>query len=107
MRPQPVLLRVPFDDWVCPNCGLTERTPALPPDSSRYHNCPRLHSLSAPLIRAGMSAKIEAVEREDVLGKQIQATGDDGKPYMAIRTEFADGVVNLNVNPGVARARMF
>ena len=91
-----------WQDWYCPNCGIEERTRPLPPNASRFHNCPRLHTLSAPLIRAGISCKVEAEERADVLGKEIQATGDDGKPYMAVRTTRDDGE-DLAVNAGLAR----
>jgi hypothetical protein len=104
MRSEPVLLRVPFQDWYCPNCGATDRTLAMPPNSSQYHNCPRLHSLSAPLVRAGVKAKVEAEERQDYLRQETQTTGDDGKVYMAIRTTRDEGT-DLNVNPGVARVR--
>ena len=99
------LLRVPFEDWYCPNCGLSERVKALPPDSSRFHTCPRLHMLTAPLLRAGVRAKVEAEERADYLNGEIQATGDDGRPYMAVRTTRSDGD-DLMVNPGVAMARL-
>lgn len=97
------LLRA-YDDWFCPNCGLEDRTPALPPGSARYHTCPRLHMLSAPLVRAGTSAKVEAEERADYLGTEIQATGDNGRPYMAVRTVFEDHD-DLAVNAGLAYAR--
>ncbi len=77
------LLRVPFEDWYCPNCGIAERVKALPPNASRFHTCPRLHMLTAPLVRANVFAKVEAVEREDYLGKETQATGDDGNAGLA------------------------
>jgi hypothetical protein len=99
------LLRVPFEDWYCPNCGLTERTEKLPPTSSRFHTCPGLHMLTAPLLRANVYAKVEAEEREDYLNGDIQATGDDGRVYMAVRTTRDDGD-DLLVNPGVARGRL-
>ena len=99
------LLRVPYEDWYCPNCGLSERVKALAPGSSRFHTCPRLHMLTAPLLRAGVRAKVEAEERADYLGREIQETGDDGKPYMAVRTTRGDGD-DLLVNPGVAMARL-
>jgi aminoglycoside phosphotransferase len=76
----------------------------MPPNSSQYHNCPRLHSLSAPLVRAGVKAKVEAVEREDYLGPDEQTMGDDGKAYMAIHTTRDEGD-DLVVHPGVARVR--
>lgn len=99
------LLRVPFEDWYCPNCGLTERVEVLPPNASRFHTCPRLHMLTAPLVRANVYAKVEAEERQDYLNGEIQAAGDDGKPYMAVRTTRDDGD-DLMVNAGVARARL-
>lgn len=104
MRDVP-LLRVPFEDWYCPNCGISERVAALPPGSSRYHTCPQLHMLSAPLLRANVYAKVEAEERTDYLRGEIQATGDDGKPYMAVRTTRDDGD-DLLVNAGLARGTL-
>lgn len=101
------LLRVPFEDWFCPNgCGAAETVPALAPGASRFHTCPRLHMLSAPLVRVGMDVKVEAIEREDYLGDQIQATGDDGRAYMAIKTTHADGSNDLAVNAGLATAKL-
>jgi hypothetical protein len=99
------LLRVPFEDWYCPNCGLSERVEALPPGSSRFHTCPRLHMLTAPLVRANVYAKVEAEERADYLNGEIQETGDDGRPYMAVRTTRDDGD-DLLVNAAVAQGRL-
>lgn len=97
------LLKTPFEDWYCPNgCGIAERVPVLPPGSSRYHTCSRLHSLSAPLVREGISAKVEAVQREDYLQTDTQATGDDGKVYMAVRVTRDDGI-DLAVNAPLAK----
>lgn len=96
-----------YDDWHCPNgCFCIERTPPLPPNSSRYHVCPRLHGLNAPLVRVGTDCKVEAIEREAYLGKEKQTMGDDGKPYMAINTERADGSNDRIVHAGVAQARI-
>lgn len=101
-------MRVPllqaFTDWYCPNCPAAERTPALPPNASRYHACRGLHGLSAPLVRAGTDCKVTAEERQDYLAGDLQATGDDGKAYMAVRTTHADGREDLMVNAGLARA---
>jgi aminoglycoside phosphotransferase len=77
----------------------------MPPDSSQYHPCPGLHGLNAPLVRKGVKAKVEAVEREDFLGKETQTTGDNGVVYMAIRTTRDEGE-DLVVHPGVARMRV-
>ena len=93
------------EDWCCPNCAYAEQTRGLPPNAARFHTCPGLHMLSAPLVRAGIACKVEAEERGDYLGGEIQAHGDDGKPYMAVRTTRADGD-DLAVNAGMARARL-
>ena len=92
-----------WQDWECPNCHVTDRTRPLPHDAARFHPCPGLHGLTAPLVRAGADCKVVAVERADYLRDEKQATGDDGKPYMSIRTDYADGRSDLVVNPAVAR----
>jgi hypothetical protein len=98
-------LLLSYTDWECPNCELTERTPALPPDSARFHPCPGLHMLTAPMVRAGTKCAVVAEERADYLGGETQATGDDGRPYMAVRTIREDGE-DLLVNAGIARVRL-
>ena len=101
--------RVPLlmvtESWSCPNCATTDTTRGLPRDSARFHTCAGLHGLTAPLIRAGVRCKVEAEERADYLGREMQATGDDGKPYMAVRTTRDDGD-DLLVNAGLARAEL-
>ena len=90
-------------DWECPRCGKTDRTRPLPPGSAaRMHDCPSLHGLTAPLVPAGTDCTLVAVERGDYLNGDEQRTGDDGKPYMAVRTDYADGSNDLAVFPGVA-----
>jgi hypothetical protein len=91
-----------WQDWECPNCHLTDRTRPLPPHASRFHACPGLHGLTAPLVRAGTDCKVVANERGDHLNGETQRTGDDGKPYMAVETVHADGHNDLAVFPGVA-----
>ena len=100
------LLRQAFDDWACPNgCGVAERTPALPPGASRFHTCSRLHMLTAPLVRAGTSCKVEAVEREDWVGQEQVIVGDDGFVPMSVRTTRDDGD-DLAVYAPTARGRL-
>lgn len=99
-----VMLLEARTEWECPNCPATEVTPALPPNASRYHQCPGLHGLNAPLIRAGTSCRVTAEERQDYLNGDLQATGDDGRAYMAVRTTYHDGHDDLLVNAGLARA---
>ena len=100
------LLAAPPAEWHCPNCYAHVWAPLPPPGQVKFHLCPGLHGLSAPLIRAGMAARVTAEERQEYLGTEIQATGDDGKPYMAVRTEHDDGHTDLAVNAGLARARL-
>ncbi len=99
------LLKIPYEDWYCPNCGLTDRVQKLPPNASRFHTCPKLHMLTAPLVRADVRAAVVAEERQEYLGREIQATGDDGIPYMAVRTIRDDGD-DVAVNAGLAQARL-
>lgn len=89
--------------WVCPNCDVTEVTQGLVPN--RFHTCAGLHMLIAPLVREGIKCKVTAEEREEYLGTEIQRTGDDGKPYMAVRTTRDDGE-DLAVNAGLATLRL-
>jgi hypothetical protein len=96
------LLLDAHQDWQCPNCGLADRTPAMPPNASRFHPCPKLHGLTAPLVRAGTDCKVTAIERGDYLQGEEQRTGDDGRPYMAVETQHADGHTDLAVFAGVA-----
>lgn len=107
---RPVLLEPRPVCWECPNCDVTDVTAPLPPGASRFHTCAGLHMLTAPLIRADPHApgltrrcKVEAEERADYLNGEIQNSGDDGRPYMAVRTTWGDHD-DLAVNAGLAVA---
>lgn len=93
------------EDWYCPNCAITDTTTGLPPNSARFHTCPGLHNLTAPLVRAGTRCKVEAEERQEYLGSEVQARGDDGRQYMAVRTT-TDDHDDLLVFAGLAHAEM-
>ena len=93
------------DEWYCPNCLATDVTAPLPPGQSRYHPCAGLHGLNAPLLRAGTHAKVEAREREDYLNGDRQATGDDGKAYMAVQVTRDEGT-DVTVFAGLAHAEV-
>ena len=84
------LLTVPVD-WYCPNCGLTQTTGPRPANSALMHTCPRLHMLTAPMVRAGVRAKVWAGLREDYQGREITQDGDDGRPYMQVVTTRDNG----------------
>jgi hypothetical protein len=88
--------------WECPNCDVTDVTRG--PVPNRFHTCSGLHMLTAPLVRAGVRCAVVAEERQDYLGGEVQATGDNGKPYMAVRVVRDDGE-DLAVNAGLAQMR--
>ena len=76
--------------WVCPNCQLSDTTRGafLP---NRFHTCPRLKGITAPLVPAGTSAKVEARVREDYVNGERVTTDEDGRPIMAVVTTRDDG----------------
>lgn len=94
-----------IEDWYCPNCSTSDRTAGLPPDAGRFHTCPGLHMLTAPLVRSGVRCKVTATERGDYLNGETQATGDDGKVYMNVQTTRDDGT-DVAVNAGLAVGKL-
>lgn len=81
----------PEQHWECPNCDLTAVTHETRPHTE-FHHCAGLRSLWAPLIPAGTRAKVEAVEREDYVGRDQAQTDRDGRPVMAVVTTRDDGM---------------
>ena len=77
-------------DWSCPNCGLTDRSSETRPHT-RYHACPALHGLTAPMLVAGTKAKVYTREREDYVGAERVLLDANGRPIMSVITEYADG----------------
>jgi hypothetical protein len=88
--------------WCCPNCTVTDTTTPLVPN--RYHCCPGLHGLVAPLVREGSGCKVVALPREDYLGGEIQRTGDDGRPYGGVSVVRPDGSNDLVMFAPLAQA---
>jgi len=85
-----LILEPPVREWYCPNCGLTDQTrEALP--HTRYHTCPKLRYLSAPMLPKGTKGKVEVHEREDYLGDEIVQTDEAGRPLMNIETTRDEG----------------
>lgn len=84
----PVLSITTF--WHCPNCGLQDATREKRPHT-RFHNCPRLAGVIAPLLPVGVKAKITAHEREDYVGSDGVRLDDNGRPIMSVITEREDG----------------
>jgi hypothetical protein len=85
------ILAPPVVDWYCPNCGLTDQT-REPRVHVRYHTCPRLRYLSAPMVRKGVAAKVEVHERESYVGKElVQYDPERGRPIVSIETTRDEG----------------
>jgi hypothetical protein len=75
--------------WECPNCTATARTPG--DVQNRFHACPGLSGLTAPMVRAGTRCKVEAVEREDYVGQEDVQLDGNGRPVMSVVTTRDDG----------------
>jgi len=98
------ILEPPTHRWYCPNCGARDVTREIRPHS-RFHTCPRLGMLTAPMLPEGMKAKVEAHEREDYIGSDLVRTDEDGRPIMSVTTEREDGTDIIVFAPtAVARA---
>lgn len=83
-------IRVSYD-WYCPNCDAVDVTHD-PRPHTRYHTCPGLRMLSAPMLRRGVQGKVELREREDYVGDEIVTRDPErGRPVMSIVTTRDDG----------------
>lgn len=91
------------NDWYCPNCGKTDQT-TEPRPHSRFHTCPKLGFLTAPMLPAGTKAKVEAHLREDYIGNEIVTLDADRRPVMSIVTTRDNGQ-DTTVFAGHATAR--
>ena len=90
--------------WVCPNCRAEHRSDRILPN--RFHTCPRLRYMTAPMVLAGTDAKVTLREREDYVGKeQVQLDPERGRPVMSIVTERGDGSNDVMVFAPAATAR--
>ena len=80
----PIVMAV--NRWYCPNCKAQDVTHEARPHS-RFHTCPALRGLTAPMIPQGTKAKVELREREDyVNGEQVQLDPEQGRPVMSVVT---------------------
>lgn len=86
------VLLAPEQRWTCPNCDATDVT-HLPGGSvaSRFHACRGLRGLTAPMVPAGTSCKVEALDRDDYVGGEIVTVDGEGRPVMAVETTRDDG----------------
>lgn len=69
--------------WECPNCTFEDVTNE-PRIHSRLHKCRGLKGLTSPMVVKGTKAKIEAMVREDYVGKEEVQYDGDGKPIMSV-----------------------
>ena len=76
-------------NWECPNCPQTAITAADVPN--RFHQCGGLRGLVAPMVPAGIRAKVEAREREDYVGTELVQVDAGGRPVMSVVTTRDDG----------------
>lgn len=84
------ILQPPEQRWECPNCTTTDVTYESQPHT-RFHACRGLKGLSAPFVPAGTRCKVEAVEREDYVGKEVVTTDGEDRPIMRVETTRDDG----------------
>lgn len=82
--------------WYCPNCRLEDSTTEVRPHS-RFHPCPALAMMLAPMLPVGTKAKVVAREREDYIGKEDVQFDANGRPIMSIITERDDGSTDVMV----------
>jgi hypothetical protein len=90
--------------WVCPNCPAQDVTTEARPHT-RYHACPGLHGLTAPMVEAGSRVRVTAVEREDYVGDET-VTSVGGRPIMAVKTERQDGSNDVMVFAPLASGKV-
>jgi hypothetical protein len=77
-------------EWYCPNCGLTTRVDRVV--RNRFHVCPKLRMMTAPMVLAGTSAKVELVERGDYVGREmVRLDPERGRPVQSIVTTRDNG----------------
>jgi hypothetical protein len=81
--------------WYCPNCPLesvsVQQAPKVGGGSARFHPCPGLAGIMAPMIEVGVRCKVVAVEREDYLGSEVVRTDANGRPVMSVVTVRDNG----------------
>lgn len=84
-----LLLEPPVTRWECPNCDTTAVTSGGP--HNRFHTCPGLAGLTAPMVPAGLNCKVVTHEREDYIGDEDVQYNADGRPVAAVETVRDDG----------------
>lgn len=83
-----MILIQPEQRWVCPNCSETAVTTGQP---NRFHPCPGLAGVVAPLVLEGVRCRVTAELRQDYVGHEDVTYDAGGRPVMAVRTVRDDG----------------
>ena len=96
------LLCPPPRRWVCRSCPAAEVTAWNVPN--RFHACPALGGLTAPLVLEGSAARVRVAVREDYVGRELVQYDGAGRPVSAVVTERPDGSNDLMVLAPTARA---
>lgn len=96
---------VAHQDWYCPSCGKTKQTAGVF-RQNLLHPCPRLGGIDVPMVAAGTRAKVEAVERQDYVGRDIVPHDDRGRAIMAVVTTRDDGQDTAVFVPHIRGARV-
>lgn len=74
--------------WVCPNCPATAVTRGA---DNRFHDCPGLAGLYAPMVLDGVRCSVRAVVRGDYVGREDVRYDGAGRPVMSVVVERDDG----------------
>lgn len=74
--------------WGCPNCQANARTVD---GKTPMHPCGGLAGLMVPLVPAGQQCTVEAIVREDYVGRELVQTDMLGRPVMSVVTTRDDG----------------
>lgn len=98
-----VILQPGVQKWGCPNCPAYAVTYGQP---NRFHSCPGLAGLTAPMILAGTTARIRAVEREDYVGDALTTYDGNGRPVSSVITDRPDGSNDVIAFADTARMKI-
>jgi hypothetical protein len=75
--------------WDCPKCSGVDRT-VRADVHSRFHSCPALGGLTAPMVPRGVKADMRVHERQDYVGTE-DVPYVDGRPVSSVEIVRNDG----------------
>lgn len=90
------ILQPPVHLWECPNCAAVSTTHEREPHT-RFHSCPGLAGITAPMVPVGSGARVIANERADYVGREDVQYDANGRAVMSVTTEYPDGHTDLAV----------